>query len=387
MAQIYNLNDTYVPIRERRRTTGTLAALKAEVVHQLNGDEAAKIYINAAVGTWNATLEFTGTVDGTNYFPIPVFPDALACTGGTIPISAQPLLIEAINTTSVIRTYSVSTGQLAAIRVRASVFTAGSADVTIISDPENSSHPHASGANRNATLAVTATGAASAAVTATLPLVAGLRHYIDFIQVIRSATAALTASATPAITAYKAGQKFRMLTGTASTGTNVTAHTLNVNGLGAKSIKTSQGAIDPTIGDWLVGSLLELVYDGTTFRIDNAAGAWASWSPTLNVAGGGTSGVSFVATYQKYSRICHVQCVCTWTQTTIPASYVAITLPIVAYYNNQTLTTVGWVGANISAGIGLTGSSGTVVNIYNYNLGTFGVGVNQVIFGGTYMTI
>jgi hypothetical protein len=197
---------------------------------------------------------------------------------------------------------------------------------------------------------------------------------------------AMTASATPAITAYKAGQKFRMLTGTASTGTNVTAHTLNVNGLGAKSIKTSQGAIDPTIGDWLVGSLLELVYDGTTFRIDNAAGAWASWSPTLSVAGGGTSGVSFVATYQKYSRICHVQCVCTWTQTTIAASYVAITLPIAAYYNNQTLTTVGWVGANISAGIGLTGSSGTVVNIYNYNLGTFGVGVNQVIFGGTYMT-
>ena len=200
MAQIYNLNNDYVPVRERRRTTGTLAALNAEVVHQLNGDEAAMIYVNAAVGTWNATLEFTFTVDGTNFHPLLVFPLATASTSSTaVPQSAQPLIIEAINGTSVIRVYAVSTGQMAAIRVRASVFTAGTANVTIISDPENSSHPHASGANRNATLAVTATGAASATVTATLPAVAGLRHYIDFIQVIRSATAALTASATPVV--------------------------------------------------------------------------------------------------------------------------------------------------------------------------------------------
>ena len=44
---------------------------------------------------------------------------------------------------------------------------------------------------------VTATGAAGAAVTATLPAVAGLRHYVDYIQVVRSATVALTATATP----------------------------------------------------------------------------------------------------------------------------------------------------------------------------------------------
>ena len=45
---------------------------------------------------------------------------------------------------------------------------------------------------------VTAVSAgAGSAATATLPAVVGLRHYIDGIQVTRSATAALTAAATP----------------------------------------------------------------------------------------------------------------------------------------------------------------------------------------------
>ena len=197
----------------------------------------------------------------------------------------------------------------------------------------------------------------------------------------------MTASATPPITAYKAGQKFRMLTGTASTGSNATGHTLAINGLAPKAIRTGQGLREPTIGDWISGGLLELVYDGTVFRIDNAAGEWATWSPTLSVAAGATTGVSFsVSIYQKYNRICHVQCVCVWTQTVVPSSYIAITLPIVAFYNNQSLSALGFVGANIAGGIGFTSSGGTVVNIYNYNIGSFALGSNQVFFGGTYMT-
>jgi hypothetical protein len=197
----------------------------------------------------------------------------------------------------------------------------------------------------------------------------------------------MTASATPAITAYKAGQKFRMLTGTASTGTNVTGHSLNVNGLGAKSVKTSQGAIDPTIGDWGSGALLELVYDGTTFRIDNAAGAWASWTSSLTPSAGTASGVSFShSIYQKYSRICHLQSLVSWTQNTTAAQSIDILLPIAGFYNNQTLTTVGFVGANIASGIGVIASGGTVLRVYNYNVGNFSIGANQIIFGGTYMT-
>ncbi|MGL4575859.1 MAG: hypothetical protein ACRCV9_13835, partial [Burkholderiaceae bacterium] len=43
------------------------------------------------------------------------------------------------------------------------------------------------------------TGAAAAAVTATLPAVAGLRHYIDRIDVTRFASTLLTAGATPVL--------------------------------------------------------------------------------------------------------------------------------------------------------------------------------------------
>lgn len=50
-----------------------------------------------------------------------------------------------------------------------------------------------------ATKGVTATGAAAAAVTLTLPAVAGKFHYITEIQVVKFATALLTAGATPVL--------------------------------------------------------------------------------------------------------------------------------------------------------------------------------------------
>jgi hypothetical protein len=198
---------------------------------------------------------------------------------------------------------------------------------------------------------------------------------------------AMTASATPAITAYKAGQKFRMLTGTASTGTNVTGHSLNVNGLGAKSVKTSQGSIDPTVGDWLVGSVLELIYTGSTFVIINAAGAWATWSATLTPQAGTASSVVFdPATYQKFSRICHVQCYVTWTQNTASASYIDIRLPIDGFYNFQNLSAFGQSAGNVVSAFCYIATSGTVLRIYNYNQAAFLTGANQINFGGTYMT-
>lgn len=199
---------------------------------------------------------------------------------------------------------------------------------------------------------------------------------------------AMTASATPAITAYKAGQKFRMLTGTASTGTNVTAHTLNINGLGAKGIKTSQGAIDCTIGDWTSGGLLELVYDGTVFRLNNAAGAWATYTPTLTPTGGAASSIGFVtAAFQKFSRMCTFHVYVTWTQGTATASNVAITLPIASFYNNLYIPSMGTRGAaTVATGFALTSTGGTVVNCYNYDQAVFALGSNSIFLTGSYIT-
>jgi hypothetical protein len=199
MSIFKNLLGAFVPVRERRESAATLGSVNAELVHDLNGDESALVYLNAAAGTWNATVDFSGSVDGVNFFSVPAYPFSPGCTSATaVPVAAQPLLTEVINSTSVVRVYALQTGQLKKLRVRLPAWTAGNADVTVISEAQASVHPNVV-LQKSGTLFVTATGAAGAAVTATLPAVAGLRHYIDFVQVRRIATAALTAAATPVV--------------------------------------------------------------------------------------------------------------------------------------------------------------------------------------------
>lgn len=64
---------------------------------------------------------------------------------------------------------------------------------------------------------------------------------------------------TPAITAYVAGQVFTFKAGTANTG----AATLNVSGLGAKTIK-KDASTDLATGDILSGQIVVVVYDSVT---------------------------------------------------------------------------------------------------------------------------
>jgi len=195
MSIFRNLAGAFVPVREQRAISGTLNVLNGEVVLDVNGDQAALVYIGST--SFIGTLEFTGSADGTNFFPIMAYPYAVGSVGGTLPLSAQPVLVDALVAANTARAYSVPCGQLRKVRVRASAYTSGSAQCTINSDTMDPLNPGVN--SRPSTLCVSATGAAGAAVTATLPLVAGLRHVVDYIQVTRSATAALTASATPVV--------------------------------------------------------------------------------------------------------------------------------------------------------------------------------------------
>ena len=197
MSILRNEAGAFMPHFESRKTTGVIAAINAEVVHAVNGDESAVIYFTTS-GTMNMTYNVQGSFDGTNFFDIAAFPLPQACAAGTIPQAATPLVSESVNAANIIRALCVATGGLNRIRIRASAYTSGNANVTIISDTCSSINPNIRD-QKSGTLIVTATGAASAAVTATLPAVAGLRHYIDNITVVRSATAALTAAATPVL--------------------------------------------------------------------------------------------------------------------------------------------------------------------------------------------
>ncbi|MFN8995771.1 MAG: hypothetical protein ACK5X3_19190 [Pseudomonadota bacterium] len=197
MSRLVNESGAFVPVRERRSATGTLGALNAEVVLPLNGDSMALVTVvsNSFVGT----LEFTAAGDsaGTNSVPVPAFPYSLGCVGGTIPGSAQPIITDALVAANTLRTYAIPCGQMRNLRVRASAYTSGNGVVTITSDTAETINLAVW--LRPTTLLVSATGAAGAAVTATLPAVAGFRHVVDFIRVTRSATALLTAGATPVV--------------------------------------------------------------------------------------------------------------------------------------------------------------------------------------------
>ena len=78
-----------------------------------------------------------------------------------------------------------------------------------------------------------------------------------------SGTDTITALAPISMTAYAAGQAFRFIAAGANLTTGVT---ININGIGAKSI-TKSGTTALAIGDIVSGSVVEIVYDGTEFQL------------------------------------------------------------------------------------------------------------------------
>lgn len=83
-----------------------------------------------------------------------------------------------------------------------------------------------------------------------------------------SGTDTITATCPVPFTAYVSGQTFRFIAGGANT-TN--AVTLNVNGIGAKSV-TRPGGAPLAVGDLAAGFAVTVTYDGTQFQIANVAG-------------------------------------------------------------------------------------------------------------------
>ncbi len=81
-----------------------------------------------------------------------------------------------------------------------------------------------------------------------------------------SGTDTYTATIAPAITAYSTGQQFNINFANINTG----ASTINMNGLGAKSIITPDGLA--LTGAELLG-IMTLVYNGTSFQILGGSGA------------------------------------------------------------------------------------------------------------------
>lgn len=99
-------------------------------------------------------------------------------------------------------------------------------------------------------------------------------------------TNALTITLAVAPTSYQNGQRFVFKTANTNTG----SVTLNVNSLGAQTLKKIEGGalVNLVSGDLIAGQVVIVVYDGTDFQIiagAGSSGSTTSWTPALdNVA-------------------------------------------------------------------------------------------------------
>ncbi len=106
-------------------------------------------------------------------------------------------------------------------------------------------------------------------------------------------TDTITATLSPAITAYLAGQRYHFKAG----GTNTGAATVNFNSVGAKDIKKgAAGSTALVAGDITTGGVYSLIYDGTAFQIENPGAG------VLAVANGGTGQATIGAAAEAFAQ-------------------------------------------------------------------------------------
>jgi hypothetical protein len=95
---------------------------------------------------------------------------------------------------------------------------------------------------------------------------------------------AITGTTTPSLASYTAGSMFSFVVGT----TNTTAVTLNIDGLGVKSV-TRTGSVALVAGDMVTGQVVIVEYDGTRFQLLNG-------NSFTNLKTSGTLGVTGATT-------------------------------------------------------------------------------------------
>lgn len=109
----------------------------------------------------------------------------------------------------------------------------------------------------------------------------------------------ITGVLTPTLTAYAAGQKFSFI----SAGANTGAVTIDIDGLGAKSV-TKLGTTALAAGDIPSGAIVEIEYDGTRFQLCNlvAITSLSSVTGTLAIANGGTGQTTALAAFDALKQ-------------------------------------------------------------------------------------
>lgn len=121
------------------------------------------------------------------------------------------------------------------------------------------------------TIARTTTGGTGAKLVTTPDVLTTVLTY-DY-QADSVGTDSYAITCTPAPTAYTTGMRFTFKASTANTG----ACSLNVNSLGAKTIKKTYNS-DLATGDILANQIVEVVYDGTNFQMVSTISQGSSYT-------------------------------------------------------------------------------------------------------------
>jgi hypothetical protein len=181
LAKLFSIGNQHP--RENFRNTATLGAANAEVIIECDGCSSFLLDLR---GTFSGTIEVSGTVDGSNWIPLPV-----------VPVNVASRSYLAVITGTVSGVWEGKCGGYWKIRARCTAYTSGAFDVTL--GASNAVLDDA--LSRMVTpVIITTTGVAGAAVTLTLPSPgAGLRHYLTYLRIVRFASALLTAGATPVL--------------------------------------------------------------------------------------------------------------------------------------------------------------------------------------------
>jgi hypothetical protein len=165
--------------RENLFVTGTIGALNAEVITNCDGCPSVSLDLR---GTFVATIEVAGTIDGTNWTLIPLRPLNIA---GVVYLAAA-------TTTGF---YQAACAGFKQVRARCTAYTSGSATAYLLAT--TSFLPDELNNNKTTSI-VTSVGASGAAVTLTLPAPgAGLRQYVTYLSINKFAAALLVAAAAP----------------------------------------------------------------------------------------------------------------------------------------------------------------------------------------------